>query len=482
MKTILVTTVPEETRMAIVSDDELLAVEVERETHSHLVGNIYKGQIQNVLPGMQAAFVDIGAKKNAFMYIGNGAKLGEPKCLPNQGKLHIGQRIPVQIVKDAIGTKGPRATTHLSLPGRNVVLMPTAEYIGLSRRITSESERQRLREIAEQICPAGMGLIVRTVAEGKSRETLEDDVNYLTRLWESLQARNRLSAAPVLLYRDADLIIRIVRDYLTDDVERLIVDNSEVFQRVKDLLEYLLPDFVGRVELYEGRQPLFKEYRIDEEIEKLGAREVELKSGGFIVIDRTEALTVIDVNTGRYTGQSNLAETVYQTNMEAAAEILKQLRLRDIGGIIIVDFIDMDSDEKKELLLNFLRENVKHDRTKTNIVDITPLGLVEITRKKSRQNLESIVYSECPCCHGRGRIESPETLAIRISRDIRRIEVKSHSMFGYEVEVNSQVEHEIEDTGILESLSKRLNITIRLTSEAGRHPESYSIVQLGSDD
>ena len=241
MKTILVSTVPEETRVAIVADGELLAVEVERETHSHLVGNIYKGQIQNVLPGMQAAFVDIGAKKNAFMYIGNGVVNGEQDKLVEQGKVHIGQRLPVQIVKDAIGTKGPRATTHLSLPGRNVVLMPTAAYIGMSRRITDETERSRLKEIAEAICPEGMGLIIRTVAVGKSREVLEEDVRCLVRLWESILAKNKTVAAPMLLYRDADLIIRVVRDYLTDDVDRMIVDNGKVYQRVTELLDYILP-------------------------------------------------------------------------------------------------------------------------------------------------------------------------------------------------------------------------------------------------
>lgn len=480
MKTILVSTVPEETRVAIVADGELLAVEVERETHSHLVGNIYKGQIQNVLPGMQAAFVDIGAKKNAFMYIGNGVVNGEQDKLVEQGKVHIGQRLPVQIVKDAIGTKGPRATTHLSLPGRNVVLMPTAAYIGMSRRITDETERSRLKEIAEAICPEGMGLIIRTAAVGKSREVLEEDVRCLVRLWESILAKNKTVAAPMLLYRDADLIIRVVRDYLTDDVDRMIVDNGKVYQRVTELLDYILPEYRDRVELYEGRLPLFKEFHIDEEIEKLGAREVELKSGGFIVIDRTEALTVIDVNTGKYIGRSNLAETVYRINMEAAAEILKQLRLRDIGGIIVVDFIDMDNEERKESLLSFLRENVKHDRTKTNIVDITSLGLVEITRKKSRQNLESIIYSECPCCQGRGRIESPETVAIKISRDIRRIEAKSHAAFGYEVEVHEKVAEAIYESGILEGLAKEMAIDIRLSSQVGIHPECYSIIQLGN--
>lgn len=479
MKSILVNIVPEETRMAMLEDDELLAVEVERPAHSHLVGNIYKGHVQNVLPGMQAAFVDIGTEKNAFLYIGDGMPADTVQSMPVHARIHIGQNLPIQIVKDAIGTKGPRATMHLSLPGRNVVLMPTAAYIGLSRRIEDEAERNRLKAIAEKICPPGMGLIVRTAAAGQSEEILRDDVHYLTRLWDSLMARNQVLAAPALLYRDADLIIRIVRDSLTTAVDQMILDDAAVYRRVADLLKYISPELMERVHLYEDKTPLFKKYHIDEELEKLGDRTVELKSGGFIVIDKTEALTVIDVNTGKYVGRANLADTVYYTNMEAAVEILKQIRLRDIGGIILIDFIDMETAEQKENLLEFMREQVKRDRTKTNIVDITSLGLVEITRKKSRQNFESIIYSDCPYCHGRGRIESPETVCINISRDIRRIEAKSHAPFGYEVEVHEQVAKAIRASGLLDNLSQALGVAIQLTARMDIHPENYSILQKG---
>lgn len=480
MKSILVNIVPEETRMAMLEDDELLAVEVERPSHSHLVGNIYKGHVQNVLPGMQAAFVDIGNEKNAFLYIGDGMPADAIQSMPVHARIHIGQNLPVQIVKDAIGTKGPRATTHLSLPGRNVVLMPTAAYIGLSRRIEDEAERNRLKAIAEKICPPGMGLIVRTAAAGQTEENLAEDVRYLVKLWESLMARNKLLPAPALLYRDADLIIRIVRDSLTKAVDRMIIDDAAVYRRVVELLQYISPELVGRVQLYEEKTALFKKYHIDDELEKLGDREVALKSGGFIVIDKTEALTVIDVNTGKYVGRANLADTVYHTNMEAAMEILKQIRLRDIGGIIVIDFIDMDMAEQKENLLEFMRGQVKRDRTKTNIVDITSLGLVEITRKKSRQNFESIIYSDCPYCHGRGRIESPETVCINISRDIRRIEAKSHAPFGYEVEVHEQVAEAIQESGILSNLSQELGVAICLVARSDIHPENYSILQKGN--
>ncbi len=478
MKTILLNSMPEEVRMAIVAGGELQAIEMERASHSHLVGNLYRGRVQNVLPGMQAAFVDIGREKNAFLYIGDGMPK-EAQQAVRQQKIHIGQTLPVQIVKDAIGTKGPRATTHLTLPGRNVVLMPTAAYIGISRRIESEEERARLHGIAERICPKDMGLIIRTVAAGKTEEVLAADVRYLRRLWESIQARMKLGSAPSLLYRDADLAIRMVRDSFTDEIDEVIVDDRALYQRIVELVEYASPELADRVKLYAERTPLFRKYHLEEELEKLGAREVELPSGGFIVIDKTEALTVIDVNTGKFVGKANLADTVYHTNLEAAAEILKQLRLRDIGGIIVVDFIDMEQPGQKEELLAYMREHVKSDPTKTNIVDITSLGLVEITRKKSRQNLESMIYSECPYCHGKGRVESPETVGIQISRDIRRMELSSHSEDGYEVEVHELVAEELRRGKLLQPLEQEFGIRIRVMTKPGMHPENYSILQQG---
>ena len=379
MKTILLNSMPEEVRMAIVAGGELQAIEMERASHSHLVGNLYRGRVQNVLPGMQAAFVDIGREKNAFLYIGDGMPK-EAQQAVRQQKIHIGQTLPVQIVKDAIGTKGPRATTHLTLPGRNVVLMPTAAYIGISRRIESEEERARLHGIAERICPKDMGLIIRTVAAGKTEEALAADVRYLRRLWESIQARMKLGSAPSLLYRDADLAIRMVRDSFTDEIDEVIVDDRALYQRIVELVEYASPELADRVKLYAERTPLFRKYHLEEELEKLGAREVELPSGGFIVIDKTEALTAIDVNTGKFVGRSDFNETILQTNLEAAELILKQLRLRNIGGIVIVDFIDMADAAHKKILMDTLRDLARRDRNRTKIVDMTPLGLVEITR------------------------------------------------------------------------------------------------------
>lgn len=481
MKSILMNIVPEETRIAVVEDQKLLFIEVERSSHSHLVGNVYKGHVQNVLPGMQAAFVDIGGDKNAFLYIGDGMPREVIQTLSQQAKIHIGQNLPIQIIKDSVGSKGPRATVHLSLPGRNVVLMPTAAYIGISRRIEDESERTRLRKIAENICPPGMGLIIRTVAAGQSMEALTKDVNYLTRLWESLKARNKLATAPALLYRDADLVIRMVRDSFTEEIDEMLIDNAETYQRVIELLRYTSPELLDRIKLYRDKTPIFRTYHVDEEMKRIGDREVSLASGGFIVIDKTEALTVIDVNTGKFVGRANLADTVYRINLEAAAEIMKQIRLRDIGGIILIDFIDMEKEEQKETLLTFMRARVKDDRMKTNIVDITSLGLVEITRKKARQNFESIIYSECPYCNGRGRIESPETVSIKICRELRRIESKAHAPHGYEVAVHEQVAAALAELHLVESLARELHISIDIVVHSGIHPESCSIMQKSSE-
>ncbi|WP_199883701.1 Rne/Rng family ribonuclease [Anaerosinus massiliensis] len=478
MKSIIVNVVPEETRMAIIENNTLLEFAVERTQSEHVVGNIYKGKVQNVLPGMQAAFVDIGYDKNAFLYIGDGLPKNAVSSISHSNVFHVGQNVLIQIVKDAIGTKGPRATTHLTLPGRYVVLMPTVDYIGVSRRIEDTDERERLKGIAEKICPPDMGMIVRTVAEGQCEEVLKKDMEYLSNLWNALVARDKVSSSPTLVYRDADLLIRIVRDYLNSDIDELVIDRHEAYTRVCALLS---PNLVKRVKLYKGTESIFRHYRIEDELRKLEQREVELKSGGSIVIDKTEALTVIDVNTGKFVGQTNLADTVFRTNMEAAEEITKQIRLRDLGGIIIVDFIDMETEEQRQTILKVLEDKVKYDKTKTNVVDITALGLVEMTRKKSRQNFESILYSTCPYCNGRGRIQSSETVSIHISRDLRRLSRKKHLSNGYIVQVHPQVKAAFEKSGHIANLEKEIACKIVLEGVESLHPEVYSILQAPDD-
>lgn len=476
-KNIIVNIGPEEARMALLQEGELLEVSVERTDSGNIVGNIYKGKIKNVLPGMQAIFVDIGRDKNAFLYTGDIApRSAGSSSVGEVINLTVGQDIIVQIVKDAIGTKGPRATTHLTLPGRYVVLMPTVDYIGISRRIESEAERERLKLLAEKVRPPGMGMIVRTVAEGKNENDLRKDIEYLNNLWSALSARSKRAHAPTLLYRDVDLVIRIVRDHLTPDIDQFIVDNREAYGRVCDLLNFSSPELSQRVVLYEGKEDVFANYGLDKEIDKLGQRCVWLKCGGYIVIDRTEALTVVDVNTGKYVGNTNLADTVLHTNIEAAAEIARQIRLRDIGGIIIIDFIDMDKDEHKKAVLSALGEKLKNDRTKTNVLGLTGLGLVEMTRKKSRQNLESMLYTECPCCAGRGLVQSPETVMINLRRQLRKQINQRQGQGGLVIQVHPSVAALFERPGVLSLLEKEMCRTIRIEGVMSMHPEVFTVL------
>ena len=478
-KTIVVNIMPEETRMALLEDNELLEVSVERTQSGNVVGNIYKGKIKNVLPGMQAAFIDIGRDKNAFLYVGD--IMPQSLSQPSEHMLTAGQDILIQIVKDAIGTKGPRATTHLTLPGRYVVLMPMADYIGISRRISSHEERERLKELADKVRPQGMGMIVRTVAEGKSEEDLQKDVAYLVSLWNSLAARAKRTGAPALLYRDVDLVIRIVRDYLTSDIDEFIVDNREAYGRVCDLLKFISPEMLDKVRLYQGMEDIFAHAGLLSEMARLGQRQVWLKSGGYIVIDRTEALTVIDVNTGKYVGHTNLADTVFQTNLEAAGEIARQIRLRDIGGIIIIDFIDMDLDEHKQAILQVLEEKLKRDKTKTNILGLTSLGLVELTRRKARQNFEGVLYSQCPCCEGRGRVQSPETVSINVRRDLRKMSRQKQVQGVLVVQMHPRVAALFDKDGETARLEKELGRRLTVEAVPTMHPEVYSILQANDE-
>ncbi|MCE5286307.1 MAG: Rne/Rng family ribonuclease [Pelosinus sp.] len=472
-KKIIVSTIAEESRMALLEDERLAELIVERTDSDHIVGNIYKGKIRNVLPGMQAAFIDIGREKNAFLYIGDMEAKSQTQHSGKQS-LTVGQDIVIQIVKDALGVKGPRATTHITLPGRYVVLMPTVDYIGISRRIGSDTEKHRLKELAEKICPPGMGMIVRTVAEGKSEEALRKDIEYLANLWSSLLARAKRSSAPAALYRDVDLVIRIVRDYLTPDVTELIIDNHDAFHRAADLLNFMSPELLTCLKLYEQREDVFSFYKLTEEVEKLGERQVWLKSGGYLVIDKTEALTVIDVNTGRFIGQTSLAETVFQTNLEAAAEIARQIRLRDIGGIIIIDFIDMEQEHHKQAVLDSLETHFKKDRTKTHVIGLTGLGLVEMTRKKARQNLETTLYAECPCCKGRGHIESPETICLKIKREIRKKCAQHRIAESLIIQVHPRVADILKKD--LVKLGEEVSRTLLLEAVPTMHDEAFCII------
>lgn len=426
-----------ETRAAILEDRRLVELFVERQEDQRVVGNIYKGRVENVLPGMQAAFVNIGLERNAFLYVddamayrddedegnGNGHTNGngQPKVQSIKDILREGQHIIVQVTKEPIGTKGARIVTHVTLPGRYFVLMPTVEYIGVSRRIHSERERNRLKSIARRVKPKGMGLIVRTVAEGKSEEELAQDCRFLEGIWERIQRKARRATPPALLYKDYDLVYRLVRDAFTSDIDKFVVDSRSEYEKTLELLDSLSPHLKNRVYLYHEGPPIFDSYGVEPDLERALQRKVWLDCGGYLVIDHTEALISIDVNTGRHVGTTNLADTVFKTNLEAATEIARQLRLRDMGGIIIVDFIDMESKEHERKVLERLEQELRKDKTRTHVLGFTNLGLVEITRKKVKQDIGDFLHKVCPHCEGSGHVLSEATVAHRTQREIRKI-------------------------------------------------------------
>ncbi|NSW90602.1 MAG: Rne/Rng family ribonuclease [Firmicutes bacterium] len=421
---ILVEVLPEETKVAVLENRELVEIYIERSDQRRMVGNIYRGKVSSVLPGMQAAFVDIGYSKNAFLYVsdavcnhyynsryngGNGETDEEDEIYtdyrgPNISELLTsGQEITVQVIKGPSGNKGPRITTHITLPGRYLVLLPNADYVGVSRRIENEWERSRLKKIAEKIKPENMGLIIRTVAEGKSEEDFQNDMNFLIRLWETIQQKEAKGCVPRCIHRDHNLLYRAIRDFFTPNIDKFIINDSEQYVNAIEYVGMISPSLKDRVECFDKSKSLFDYYYIDYRLQKALSRKVWLKCGGYIIIDRTEALTVIDVNTGKYVGADNLENTVLKTNLEAANEIAKQLRLRDIGGIIIIDFIDMNNQMHKKMVIDELKNALKKDRTKTTVIGMTELGLIEMTRKKVSCDLSSIFIDECPYCSGTGK-------------------------------------------------------------------------------
>ncbi|MCF6092715.1 Rne/Rng family ribonuclease [Microaerobacter geothermalis] len=415
MKKIIANCANQEIKVALIEDQRLVELFLERPNDRRLVGNIYKGKVANVLPGMQAAFIDLGIGKNAFLYIDDllPPRLLDPESREKKVKgniqeyLRMGEELLVQVCKEPLGNKGPRVTTHLTLPGRFLVYLPTGNYVAISRRIENEEERERLKSITEQYRNKEDGFIVRTAAEGASEKELAQDVLFLRRVWQNTLEASKQVESPGLIYRDLDLLSRVIRDLMDDDVEELVVNSKEAYHKLASLL-IDDPNLQTRIRLHEANGDIFAYYGVLQEMEKALKRKVWLKSGGYVVFDQTEALIAVDVNTGKFTGKHSLEETVFRTNMEAAREIPRQLRLRGIGGIIIIDFIDMDKPEYKAAVLDALQEEVHKDRTKSQILGITQLGLVEMTRKKVRQSLEDMLMSPCPTCEGRGKISIGE--------------------------------------------------------------------------
>ncbi len=423
LKEIIVEGSNETTMVALLENQQLVEVYFEHAKSHSSIGYIYKGKVENVLPGMQAAFVNIGLEKNGFLYVDDA--VAKPK--PEEGfpepayaiadVLKKNQEILVQVVKEQVGTKGARLTTNITLPGRYVVLMPTVRYIGISRRIEDEEERERLRQLAEEVAPSGMGLIVRTVAAGMGKEELAADIHRLHQQWKKILGKAAKSGAPALIHKDLNLIERLIRDILAPDINRVLVSNAEVMEKIQEVVMDTMPSLKDKITVC-PYQNLLAQYDLSNQLMKALKRKVWLKCGGYLVIDQTEALTVIDVNTGKYVGENNLAETVLQTNLDAVNEIARQLRLRNIGGIIIVDFIDMLDSSHQEKVINTLEEALKRDRVKTNILGLTQLGLLEMTRKKNGHQLSDILQRECPLCDGRGRITAEEVVTLQAKRQI----------------------------------------------------------------
>lgn len=495
------------TRVALIEDGQLAELYIERKREKQLMGNIYKGKVTRVLPGMQAAFVDIGYEKSGFLFVTDMCLDKYPwKNLQNslmenliqeEGELDLeaneqerpsreipiedllkeGQEIMVQVSRDPIGLKGPRLTCHVSLPGRHLVLMPTVNHVGVSKRIEDPKERQRLKEIVTSLRKNHYGYIVRTASEGIEEVKLKKEMEFLLNLWESISSKMERQRGPKLLYSELSVSLRAVRDLFTMDVDKLTIDSKEEYQNILEFIETFSPSLKYYVELYDGRKPLFEAYGIEHEINRALQRKVWLKSGGYIVIEPTEALTAIDVNTGSFTGKKNLEDTIFKTNMEAAKEIAYQLRLRNIGGIIVIDFIDMQSEANKEKLLEAFKEFLKKDRARTTVSSISNFGLMEMTRKRTRQSLYSAMTEPCPYCDGKGFIKSKAAVADEI---FKAIEEEAKSDISSEIiycklhkDLELYLKEEEYDT--LMNLQKRLNKEIVLLGQQNYHIEEYEL-------
>jgi len=550
-KQIVLNCTPQETRVAIVEGNQLAEIYIERLRNRGVVGNIYKARVQRVLPGMQAAFVDIGFEKAAFLHAsdfqydvselppvssngadgdsgGNpeesaaedelGRQTAEPspergsedldyapadegesgdgagqsaattrpppaarrgRRVPLESKLSRGQEILVQVSKEPMGTKGSRVTSYISLAGRYLVFMPTTNHIGVSRRIADDAERKRLKELVSGLRPdGGGGFIVRTVCEGLSKREIQADINFLTRQWSRIARNSESASAPAMLYYDMDQVQRTVRDLLTPEVGRVFVDSPHEHQRILEMVDTLAPRLKGRIELYEDPEPIFEHFGLDAQIDKALDRKVWLKSGGYLIIDRTEALTAVDVNTGRYVGRKNQDETILRTNLEAAEEVVRQLRLRNIGGLIIIDFIDMDKAADRQRVYDTLQEAVRQkDKAQTKILKISELGLVEMTRKRTRESLEQLLCSPCPHCEGRGHAKSAETIAYEILRKVQRGSTLPAEASRVVVKTSQAVAEFLSDSEsrVLDQIEKAIGKRIIVKAQESFRPGQYEI-------
>lgn len=481
----------EETRAALLESGQLAELYIERRNNASLVGNIYKGKIVKILPGMQSAFVDIRLEKATFLHVADvyssldysvfGEDIEEtiPLNLPIEDLLQEGQEILVQVSKDPIGTKGARVTSYITIPGRYLVLMPGVEHIGISRRISNENERTRLKELVSRLKPQNVGLIIRTASEGCTEEELQKDIDFLMLMWENIQSKRDKVNSPHLVYSDLDLIFRSVRDLLGHEVSKLIIDSKEEYERLVEFINTYFQKLISKIELYEGQEPIFDAYRIEFEIPKTLGKHVWLKSGGNIVIDQTEALTAIDVNTGKFVGKTTLEDTLLKTNMEAVKEISYQIRLRNLGGIIIIDFIDMEKEENRKKIFTTFEEEMRKDRVKSTILQVSELGLIQMTRKRVRESLGRTLCESCSYCEGRGFIKSATTVCYEIFRELRKIGsarrngkimITAHSII-------ANLLYEEERDG-LEEIEKTYGFKSIVKVDKNYHQEYYEVVML----
>ncbi len=477
---ILINVTPPETRVAVIENGVVQEIIVERTAKRGIVGNIYKGKVCRVLPGMQAAFVDAGLERAAFLHASdihaeNGDKSDQITDLVREGA-----EVIVQVVKDPLGTKGARLTTNISIPSRYMVFMPNVSNVGVSQKIEDESERSRLREVLTQYAEANQvnaGFIARTAAEGISEEALHKDMRFLTRLWVSIQERAAAVPAKEMIHEDLPLALRALRDLINPEVEKIRIDSRSTWEKAQLFAGKYIPDQRASIEYYPGERPIFDLYGVEDEIVKALERKVDLKSGGHLVIDQTEAMTTIDVNTGAFVGHRTLEETIFKTNLEAAQAICRQLRLRNLGGIIIIDFIDMTDDEHKRQVMRALERCLARDHAKTHISEVSSLGLVEMTRKRTRESLEHVLCESCPTCGGRGTLKTAETTCFDIFRDIlrewRQFDVEQLLVLASQEVVDRLLDEESQNLAELEQFIGR---PIKLQAEALYNQEQYDVV------
>jgi ribonuclease G len=532
MKEVLINSTSLEIRIATVEEGDLVEFMIEREQTRRLVGDVYLGRVNAILPGIQAAFIDIGYEKAGFLHasdlhasmdalaqmeggidlddsgpprpsrrrrdserssnrgsgrgVGRGRRRDSGRGPKNGGlsiekMLHKGQEILVQVTKEAIGTKGPRLSTQISLPGRYVVYMPNMEYLGVSRRIESRQERGRLKTIISKKKPANCAIIARTACEGIEEKQIESDITYLHRLWQDIKKRSEKAAAPSAIHEEVGLLVGMVRDIIADDVDRILIDSEKEHRKLMRYLRAFSPQFTSRVKLYKDKTAMFDKYNVETEIEKSLDRKVWLKKGGYLIFDHTEALVAVDVNTGRFVGKKDQEETILETNLLAAREVPRQLRLRDIGGIIVIDFIDMEVEANKRKVLAEIRHHLRKDRSRAKAFAVSDLGLVEVSRKRVRPSLLHFFSEECPYCNGIGKVLSFESLAIKIERWIRRVGAKTREK-KIQIRANSSLAIYLEEerSEMMDFLSRRYKMKIEIQDDPRLHREDFKVISLSS--